>query len=1616
MANTEEIAIICNLEELTDYQTAQTRTFAANLSVGLTGTAKPGSAVATTLLQPWLWTVTGMRLFFQTNAADPTDVSAAHSKSEAATLLAVPPLSSDAAQAAALAKALQARLSLEYAATLAASVVANPLFQWQPAAPGSIANPQPSGSKIQQPWPHVLAHAATFPAPLPHALNLVLFFQVPTADLVGVVRVQAAPVLVLTPAGGGPLTYTTENSTPVPPPLPDPKATAPQQGFSWAYPTPTGDTSGCAVAIHQPGFELKPVDLTPGGVATNGNEMWLQPVFEDGNEDWRTTLELRIAEAFDLAQNVIGALRDPFPGPPTPSDPHPVLIPTETLVFGKSLDSSDPTVRSGPLDALRTAVLSLLRDTADYGTRRAPDGASTFRYVIQRIVDADALLPAGKSQLPPNFDVEAFIETAETGPLAAGVLLKDWQTMLTTVIVPTPWVVNGIVPVTVPPTVPGPNTFGRLVGALSDLQKTIAEDATLATLLFLGWNKVLANDAIWTSTNNTMLFATLVQNELNALAATAGLRKRMLLANLGGANDSLTVWSALTANLIGSSDELGQIATNLTNVLDAGLNSRLAAATTPTLDFGPRTPSLSQTDLPLAVPAFLAARLGEQAAAAPSMLPSKAAGASPSPSVHPAVLRIPVRVSDQASTDQLREIAGVCVLLREAQTAPALQKPWSCLNAATLNFLDENGKLLEDSANTPLLADNVVFVPHRLGTRNNLQQMAISYDNRPLAAPSPLADLAAKFSPDDAPGYAPFFHYCNLLSTGQPAGPLADWGRLAGLKYGSSYQAAAFLVRNSGALPPLIAAPSAAVPAPLLPPPVSTFAGPPATAICAPFVYKRRTPLAKVRFFDTNQLTNLNLPSLPLIPDTVLPLARDGVLAPATGQQTATTPLLLLWDSPSNSSYSFSVRPPGADVHVWDRWVAGRPDAATLRGTRAAVYGDFTLNSPKNLADAQQIVPQPAIDISLNDPAATFLCFTLTPILPATVDAPTTAATAPRCVQIPGLTALDASNLQPGQGFAQVQAFGMTTASPAPIVTVTKGATASLTSTPTAVTITVPPGQVWQLSIAPAIDPNLSNHFDTVATGQTFVQTNFTDTAGATQTLGVADNPVQLLIEYAAQISLSQLTLWQAIQFTLPSITSTDLSLRLTPTTTGEWHLLRRVELIRQAWRWMGRPVELDLPSANPSELAALNVIGTTAEPGDKLNAALNWELQAFAERDDSPSVKDAHVSFPVQPAGKAAPPQVLHREDLSKDLRAQYFRFGATFYSRYEGLGGGFQPFTSTSAQSLSAKVTFTNAVSGYTTWTRALVPCRVPANTVLPKPKILLCLPLTAPAFEGAAHTSILVIADEPWYQIGGLSEQLIASIDQVQQYPGTAVLNQIGPDPLVSAPTAPAVPIVMPISWTGTPIGTTFDEASNAPLLAHTCFQFPLASLAGGEIPLDWHMARLRFARSIAGVAASSPQTEGVWVQFLPSSNHFTKGTGGTLDISNATFGLDSDKQQICIYDTSGTPVTLTPGPQTNPATGLLQIWALLMRNITDAAGQPAEAYVGLSNLSASPVVSLNGADHIYLMEIQISPADDGKADLWLDNLFPGVSKGAIDSTGDVTHRVVRISPAIVKSTKA
>jgi hypothetical protein len=336
------------------------------------------------------------------------------------------------------------------------------LLLWDPSDPGAGSGSQENAQgQVIQPWPQLLSHASTYPAPLPHLLNLVVFFTVDATMLNTNDILYAAPVFSV----GGNSYKPLAGTSPAQVKGKTNKAGGIDPGYSWTYLDASGSSPFPDLAVYQTGLTVPApyVAQAPASGATRIDlrSMWVAASQEDGNEDWRSTLEQRAADTFDLAQKVIDAFR------------------------GNSGSLYAPATGPTPdaLEQLRITVLSLLRDTADFGLRRSPDGYSTFRYVVDRAARANGV----------PFDFATNVTKLATAD--ASMTLQSWQgsllqfLMLSSTSTASAWSL-ALVDVhtwnTLTPQ-PQPQTLARLLDALDALQTKLADDATLGQWLVSNW-------------------------------------------------------------------------------------------------------------------------------------------------------------------------------------------------------------------------------------------------------------------------------------------------------------------------------------------------------------------------------------------------------------------------------------------------------------------------------------------------------------------------------------------------------------------------------------------------------------------------------------------------------------------------------------------------------------------------------------------------------------------------------------------------------------------------------------------------------------------------------------------------------------------------------------------------------------------------------------------------------------------------------------------------------------------------------------------------------------------------------------------------------------------------
>jgi hypothetical protein len=233
---------------------------------------------------------------------------------------------------------------------------------------------------------------------------------------------------------------------------------------------------------------------------------------------------------------------------------------------------------------------------------------------------------------------------------------------------------------------------------------------------------------------------------------------------------------------------------------------------------------------------------------------------------------------------------------------------------------------------------------------------------------------------------------------------------------------------------------------------------------------------------------------------------------------------------------------------------------------------------------------------------------------------------------------------------------------------------------------------------------------------------------------------------------------------------------------------------------------------------------------------------------------------------------------------------------------------------------------------------------------------VPATPPQTPG-----LLVITNEQWFDRWGLAEELIATFDQardpsvplsVPSSPANTI-PEIGPNPILTAESFADAGIPAPTTASAAaPIGTTFDQATSAPLFANTTFLLDPPALGLPPSGVEHMQAKLRFQRRVNGgnfgltpVTSDGPQTDSILVEFQPANQCVNTVRGSVVQssvLTGLTFATSFDSTKstttMTFSDANGT-VTLQPGPPPGAISfdlSHLQLWAVVMKKIQDVTG--------------------------------------------------------------------------------
>ncbi len=1621
---TLEVAILCACEALGARYDAASCDCGLNLSVAVRHPAppEPGRLGIENLLRPWLWRVSGVRTW----ATSPPAGAGKPAKAEAGSRILTPlrqtsradsDLDSDLDLAAAC--ELEGLLDAELHRLLALGDPA--VVAWQPAAQAEV-----DGCRLGQSWHVQVAQAAHYPAPLPQLLNLSMIARAPF--LKPNTRLVAAPVFevelhgalaVCEPAAAGPCAF--------------------DGGFSWPYslrwkeagagePPHPGAGAGKPTR-HEAGVEVLPWQ-TPDGRGLglrltlfvnetvvpkqvdggwSGAPDWI-PSSGAGQDhlaqDWRTTLEPRLAEGFDLAQRLVDWGRQWAAGDAADGQVNRAGESPQTA--GRKPDAKVDLF----LRRLRDGVVATLHDiagldaAADQKASPAARWAATLRRRLPELNGLAALQDDGLSSEAPLQGVAK--ELADLDLLQSSVAL---DTNLQRLAAASPAAAAG--------RGASPAAAAR-DGEPADLRQRLALanlDTTWPLIVQECRRRVSAGQEATSSLRDAIVWGLghFARQRLGKVPAAP------YAAYLPLTDDPPR---DLLDDFARYLEDWGQCFVSRILLLDSGADGSLLDAVTP-------------------VPHGVTFPVGSIVPPATDHPGSRING-------YGVLLRGP-----RKKTWRCLNIAALDVGERQAARGAVVPVPLHDSNGLSNAFVTyENFPLMAASAPQCRLtaafrfAAPVDALPGLSLTRRPDPRLGYSYPLPPGAAEGdwglvpPLIFRTANETYEALP-----FTVSNAGALPAEIARADDPTRLR---------------RAAEAAPRIDAAPCKRY--------VRTFpyprrvaigevqiVGGPATAAGAatpgpqdggePAAGPPKIPAAVGRL------------RLPEVPAKVLPLARDLVAGafspPAPGAAAAAgrrgAPLLLLapaaWhDSRVPSRFTFDVRKPAIDLETWDRWV-GIDDAQ--RPLRARVRAAWHEVAARRIGAKAEDGPW------LDDPAVTGLEIEVAAIddrgVPGKPEIRTFARTPISAAGACGKDLLEALRAAP-------VSVGCTAGGAAPLPG------SLLESRPgdaNAVEVTVPAGTVAQLRAFAIVSAADAARFaaEVLALGEKVTR----DGADAWRF-----SAFSLLIETATDRLPTAGTLrrvlsshFDAAAETLAFEVAREIDGR--PEDSALLRYLGRAELLRQVWRWGGREIS---PFCFPPLSGEPGGAAGGSDPddlyGDGEQACLAtrlalWDVEGFGDR------ADADHLVVALPRGQRCDEPLFHvQENLAKDQRALYYRFAVRAYSRYEGLDlpgrtrveswlpATLQPAPRKGQDSWVRDATaIVQGPPPAQVWHRRIVPCRQPLP--VPKPVVRVVLPLTeAPgdaascAGDHAASPGLLVVVNGAWYQFGGLAETLEAAVMTVEDPTDRQrQIWQIGPDPILTS--AGADPSLAPAGNAGTckaaqvaaghpdpptviqdlrgPVGHTFDSSGAAPLITATTFVLPPPA---GSIDFSWYFAKVRFRRILTaagtagGAAQSSDFTSPHWVQYLPAASCFDAGAGARIDVGSLSL------------ETAGSTTLRLAGRKGSAVTPVLlrggatcTLFLAVTRRIRNAAGGQEERFVGIFKPAPGgdwqpddgKAVDLSGpglrARVVEVQEPDACPAppgdagdharDGGENGLW-DALFP------TQENADAAARIVRCSAPI------
>ncbi|MBO9690723.1 hypothetical protein [Chryseobacterium sp.] len=454
--------------------------------------------------------------------------------------------------------------------------------------------------------------------------------------------------------------------------------------------------------------------------------------------------------------------------------------------------------------------------------------------------------------------------------------------------------------------------------------------------------------------------------------------------------------------------------------------------------------------------------------------------------------------------------------------------------------------------------------------------------------------------------------------------------------------------------------------------------------------------------------------------------------------------------------------------------------------------------------------------------------------------------------------------------------------------------------------------------------------------------------------------------------------------------------------------LTHQVTTEHQMWSWNGK-----LSTFNKGILDNPAGIENVLDPvNTETTEAMKFEVD-FAERPDFTSNVTRRFFLTANPDGNTR--QIIFIHSRPDEKRALYYLLNVQLHSRYELLEG-------------YNDIVKAHSISTGTRWRRHFRKTRI--SKKLPRPTIRFIIPLTKSlqTEEKAGNTSnvasLLIVLDDVWYTEAGLAEKLQVGVEILQKDKTEELFIQAGLDPIISGDGTP--PFDMnnqyvkdhlketfeqdPLDETKFiktrrfvfdavgPVGLTFDQNSILPKINASCFivNIPETSgvfgAAGKDFHLKpWSMMKISVRRTlIDGLHESLPDggldhlssgwTESEWVQHLPDTKTFIPRSWRDDNKDAVDFTIDctrNDKGTLnksCEIDISDEEYLMGIEQEIGEN---CEKFLILSKRSFDVGGLPTESYVATIALKGMKKAVFNhDADDIT--SAFKNNEDDGKND--------------------------------------